>query len=331
MRGKITKTLIDGLRPGDVIADSDTRGFIARCLPSGAVSYGVRYRAAGRQRWLGLGTHGQITPAQARQLAKKRIGEVASERDPAAEREAQRASASCTVNTILDSFIERHVRHLRTARQVERAFDKYVRPHLGTRSIYTLKRGDIVGLLDDIEDQHGARQADAVLAYLRKGFNWQAARDDDFTPPIVRGMARTKPRERARKRILDDEEIGDLWTALDIAKVPAAFKNLVRVLLLTGQRRKRGCGNVLAGSRGGCVGDRSHAPLEGWREHCAADQEGARVLGDAQGKWLPVLDHQWPAAVLRVRQVQGRTRCRDCRAAPSGRSRGSGRAPRPCR
>lgn len=237
MKAKITKSLIDGMTPGDVIADSDTRGFTARCLPSGAISYGVRYRAAGRQRWLALGTHGQITPAQARQLAKKRIGEVADSRDPAAEREAQRAKASCTVNTILDSFVARHVCSLRTARQIERAFDKYVRPRLGTRSIYSLRRGDVVAMLDDIEDQAGPVMADRTLAYVRRAFNWQAVRDDTFAPPIAPGMGRTKGSQRARSRILDDEEIRDLWRALDTARVPAAFRDLVRVLLLTGQRR----------------------------------------------------------------------------------------------
>jgi len=238
MRGKITKTAVDCMKPGDVIADVGVKGFTARCLPSGAVSYGVRYRVAGRQRWLALGLHGQIAPHQARLLAKKHIGAVASDRDPAAEREAQRARASCTFNGILDSFVERHVRHLRTAGEVERAFGKYVRPRLGDRSIYNLKRGDIAALLDDIVDEHGVVQADRVLAYLRKCFNWLATRDDTFTPPIVRGMNRTKPSQRARRRFLDEAEVRDVWRSLDAAKVPAAFKNLVRVLLLTGQRRK---------------------------------------------------------------------------------------------
>jgi len=237
MKGKITKVAVDAMRPGDIIADLDVKGFIARCLPSGAVSYGMRYRAAGRQRWFALGTHGQITPAQARQLAKKRIGEVADSRDPAAEREAQHAKAITTLNVVIDAFIERHVRGLRTAREVERAFDKYVRPRLGNRSIYNLKRGDIVGLLDDIEDQHGPRQADAVLAYLRKAFNWWSTRDENFLSPIIRGMGRTKGSDRARERILDDQELRDLWQALDTANAPVAFQNLVGVLLLTGQRR----------------------------------------------------------------------------------------------
>jgi integrase len=50
-------------------------------------------------------------------------------------------------------------------------------------------------------------------------------------------MARTKPKERARKRVLTDDEIRYLWQALDVAKAPAPFAPFVRVLLLTAQRR----------------------------------------------------------------------------------------------
>ena len=52
--------------------------------------------------------------------------------------------------------------------------------------------------------------ADRALAYLRAGLNWYAARTDDFPSPIVRGMALTKSKERARKRVMTDEEIRDL-------------------------------------------------------------------------------------------------------------------------
>jgi hypothetical protein len=57
--------------------------------------------------------------------------------------------------------------------------------------------------------------ADRALAYLRKALNWHAARSDDFNSPVVRGMSRTKAKERARDRTLTDEEIRDLWAALE--------------------------------------------------------------------------------------------------------------------
>jgi integrase len=241
MKARITKRTVEVLRAGDSIADVEIRGFVARRLASGTVTYGYRFRnRAGQQRWLPLGLHGQITPDQARDLAKKRAGEVADDRDPVAERVATRAATTNTVNVVLDSFLARYVRKqgLRSADEIERTFTVYVRGRLGSRSIYDLRRRDIVELLDMIEDNNGPVMADRTLAYLRKAFNWHATRDDKFSPPIVRGMARTKPKERARTRTLDDEEIRDLWKALDEAAVPVCYPSFVRALLLTGQRRE---------------------------------------------------------------------------------------------
>jgi integrase len=239
MKAKITKRTVDALAAGDFIADTEVKGFVVRRLASGTTTYGYRFRnRAGEQRWLPLGLHGQITPDQARVLAKKRAGEVADARDPAAERASKRAATTNTLDAVLDTFLDRHVRknNLSSAAEVERALRVYVRPTLGKRSIYDLRRSDIVNLLDMVEDKHGPVQADRVLAYLRKAFNWQATRDDRFTPPIVKGMARTKPKERARTRTLDDQEIVDVVAALSEARVPACYRPFVQTLLLTAQR-----------------------------------------------------------------------------------------------
>ena len=112
---------------------------------------------------------------------------------PPAPLPPKRRSTVNTVNGLLDNFITRHVRpNLRSAGEVERVFRNYVRPRIGSRSVYDLRRRDIIDMLDNVADSNGPVQADRVLAHLRKAFNWQAARDDTFVPPIVRGMARTK-------------------------------------------------------------------------------------------------------------------------------------------
>jgi hypothetical protein len=50
-----------------------------------------------------------------------------------------------------------------------------------------------------------------VLAIVRGIMNWYAARNDDYAVPIVRGMGRTNPKERARTRKLSDAEIRAVW------------------------------------------------------------------------------------------------------------------------
>ena len=247
MKQMISKSSVDALKIGEVAVDTKIDGFVARKLPSGKVSYGYRYRDHARtQRWLSLGVHGQsgTTAETARAKAKVIQGSVAAGKDPRAERQAVRDKAEKaklagknTVNAVLDLFIARHVKNLRSAKTVERCLEVYVRPRIGTKSIYVLKRKDIVDMLDAIEDADRAVTADRVLAYVRKAFNWYAARDDEFTPPIVRGMARTKPSERARTRALADDEICSLWTALESTDSPEPFRAVVRVLLLTAQRK----------------------------------------------------------------------------------------------
>src|SRR5438270_10045911 len=107
VKAKISKRSVDALAPGGTIFDTEIRGFVARRLETGTVTYGYRYRHGSIRKWLPLGLHGRITADQARELAKKRAGEVADNRDPAKERAAARAVAENSDNTVLDSFISR--------------------------------------------------------------------------------------------------------------------------------------------------------------------------------------------------------------------------------
>ena len=130
----------------------------------------LRYRAGGKQRWFALGTHGKVNPEQARKAAKLAAGKVAIDRDPSGEKQKAREDATQTVDAVLDAFLERHVRvKLRAADQYERAFNLDVRPAIGARCIYDLRRSDIVKLHDSIAAR-GTVMADRSLAFLRAAF-----------------------------------------------------------------------------------------------------------------------------------------------------------------
>ncbi len=242
MQGKITKRSVDALTAGDVLWDIELKGFVARKLASGRVSFGLKYSDSrtGRQRWLALGLYGNLTPEQARKTALAERGRIATGADPQAEKEALRVRRSgiVTLNDLIDSHLKLYVeaRKLRTGKHIAHSFDKYVRPVIGKIPVHDLKRSHIVALLDKIAVNNGLVMADRVLAYLRKAFNWYAARDDEFVVPIVRGMAQTKPRERARDRILSDDELRALWSSTDGGEA-GTYGALIRVLLLTAQRR----------------------------------------------------------------------------------------------
>ncbi|WP_438277973.1 tyrosine-type recombinase/integrase [Nitrobacter sp.] len=225
------------------VADLLVPGFGVRVTDKGSKTYVLRTRYPGEVNASRreIGKVGEIELTDARDKARGWLKLIAEGKNPAEvetkKRDVQIERDATTVNAILDHFVKRHASKLRSEDQITSALDHYVRPWIGGTSIYDLKRRQIVEMLDAVEDKAGPVMADRVLAHVRKAFNWQTARDDDFLSPVVRGMARTKPKERARQRVLTDDEIRDIWRALETADVPSCYPRYVTMLLLTMTRR----------------------------------------------------------------------------------------------
>jgi integrase len=120
-----------------------------------------------------------------------------------------------------------------------RLLRRHVYGRLGHRPIGSIKRGELVRLLDEVADSSGARTADMVLAILRTIMRWHAVRNEDYTPVIVPGMRRQKPEEHERSRTLSDDELRRVWHA---AAPATPYGALLRFLLLTGARRGEAAG-----------------------------------------------------------------------------------------
>jgi integrase len=213
--------------------DSSQPGFGLMVTAGGHKSFVCQYRAGRRSRRMHL--KAGLMLQDARKEAKKFLGDVAKGIDPLAERQKAAAAGEDTFRSIAAEYVSREGKNVRSMDQREAILERLVYPKLGARPIGDIRRSDIVRLLDKIDDERGAAMADYSLAVIRRIMAWHASRSDEFRSPIVRGMARTKPRDRARQRILTDDELRAVWTAADASK--SLFGPFVQFLLLTAARR----------------------------------------------------------------------------------------------
>jgi integrase len=213
--------------------DAGQAGFGLMVTAGGHKSYVCQYRAGTRSRRMHMKPG--LTLSEARREARAILGRVAKGADPLSEKRKAAAASGNTFRSIAESFLQREGPKLRSADERHKIFERLVYPKLGSMQIDAIRRSDLVRLLDGIEDDNGPRMAHLTLAYLGRVFSWHASRDDDFRSPIVRGMGRINAVERARKRVLSDDELRALWHATEAGGT--LFDRYVQVLLLTACRR----------------------------------------------------------------------------------------------
>lgn len=100
IKAKLTTSSIKKLKPSDKrLTDTEIRGFHARIHASGNIHYYLYYKTHGREGNFKIGSHGQLTPSEAREIAKVKSGELArgidiqkSRLDERQETERQRAN-----------------------------------------------------------------------------------------------------------------------------------------------------------------------------------------------------------------------------------------------
>jgi integrase len=205
-----------------------------------------------------------LTLAAARVLAAETLLRRNRGLDPVAEKrrskEVKRQAAENTFEAIATEYLKREAglkfdkdgtpsfdrSKKRSGPEQYRMLQRQVLPSLGDKPVTEIKKSDIIRLLDRLADgelkndkgkliEGGEVAADRCLALVRRILNWHAARSDDFRPPLLKGLARTKASEQARDRILNDEEVRIIWKVSGEMEGP--FPALVRFLLLTAARR----------------------------------------------------------------------------------------------
>lgn len=202
-----------------------TRGLALalRISYSGSKTWRALYYVNGKPRTETLGKFPAVSVAE----AYKKVRQFEPE---SAAKKAEAGTFRDVAQDFLTNYVE--VEDLRSKREIIRCLDKYVDPQWGSRRFLDIGRADVAKLRDHIREQHGPRQANMVLAIISKLMNWYAAnRSNSYVCPMVRGM---RYKTTKRERVLSNSELRVVWNACE-----GTFGDMVKLLLLTGQRREK--------------------------------------------------------------------------------------------
>ncbi|KAA0113508.1 DUF4102 domain-containing protein [Methylobacterium sp. P1-11] len=213
----LTVQAIERLKPDAArrleIPDATLPGLYFIIQPSGAKSWAVRYRHGGRTRKLTLGAYPALDLAKARTDGRAALHAVPLGQDPVAERKiVAPLPTRDLVGSVIESFIERHVKprnRPRTAEETIRILRTKVLPAWDDRKIQDIGRRDVIELLDGIVDAGTPVAANRTRAALSKLFNWATDRGVIDANPCVRIKAPAA--ETRRDRVLSDDELRLLW------------------------------------------------------------------------------------------------------------------------
>ena len=230
---KLTDLTLRAMQSEGTLIDTVVPGLLLRVRASGAKSWSLRYRKAGRRRRVTIGAYPGVRLAAARKAARGFLAKVANGGDPAAEKRKERQAE--TFGEVAQDFLRYHAieKREKTRHEYERIIRHDLLPRWKNRKVKAITRADVMSLLDKIRhDRKSPVQANRTRALISLLFKFALERQlVEFSP--CQGMAKAFT-ETPRDRKLSDSEVKEFWQACE--PEGPVVSALFRVLLLTGQR-----------------------------------------------------------------------------------------------
>ena len=159
----------------------DIDGLSLAVTPAGGKSWHFRYYLLGKQKRMSLGNYPEVSLRDARSLRDEARALVAKDINPHRHRKQKRAAAKLAGEHTFDAIYKKWLSHrelsLKKGRQttlsiLPRVFAKDVLPALGKRSIYDIKRPDLLEVIAKIEKRKALSVAEKVRTWFNQLFRY---------------------------------------------------------------------------------------------------------------------------------------------------------------
>ena len=219
VEAKISNSTIRNLKPSDKrLNDTDITGFHARITENGKIKYYLYYRLNGKQVNYLLGADGQITPAQARDLAKNKMAEVTKGIDVQVvkkqAKEKERVSKLSTLEAFVDQKYEPwlETRNAKTSKQailsLKAAFPSFLNMQLSEITAWEVEKLRTEMKLAKLKPASINRRLNTLKGCLSRAVEWEIIPSHDLN------KVKALKVDNSKVRYLDKLEEANLRTAL---------------------------------------------------------------------------------------------------------------------
>jgi integrase len=248
MQKRITSARqVETLRPSDKrqeLRDGEVKGLILRITTAGDKSWSVLYsrQPDGKKRRITVGPFPAVTLETARKEALAILASIARGEDPAGEKQTKRAEQidALTFNGLADKWLETHARpklNPRAFGEYERTIRIDLRPAIGAMAADAITKRDLIlKVRDKISARGSLVHADHTISMASRIYAWAVDEEYvDMNPAYKIPKAAAGP--SVRDRVLTNAEVRAFWVGLERAPIGLPMQILLRLVLLTGQRR----------------------------------------------------------------------------------------------
>jgi integrase len=229
-----------------------TKGLGIAVAPAGSKTFFLGYTSptTGKRTQVSLGVYPATGLKDARKKAMELRERLSLGIDPkdniAVEKAAQKAKQSRgTVKDLYDLYIaDLKMDKKRSAKEVQRIYDKHIAPGIGSRFADDVSTDDILDLLTPVVQRGALVHADNIRAYMRAAFEigihakattrWRG-KVPDFgiaANPVI-ATKRAQKKKPVGTRSLSKDEVEKVWNAPGIS---LASRLAIELLIATGQR-----------------------------------------------------------------------------------------------
>jgi integrase len=220
---KLTDKAIRAAKPREKAYKlADGKGLVLVVDPRGGRYWRYRYRFAGKEKQLSLGTYPDITLKRAREKLGDAREQLDKGIDPSAQRKLDKVAAAArgeTFGSIADEYYAQHARARKlagTTKVRDERILKKLKARLGDRPLTEIDTPEILATLRSIEQGSGGETAHRALGFASRIYEYAIATgkaERDASSGLGKAIAPVVPTNRPA--VTNPKELGALLRAID--------------------------------------------------------------------------------------------------------------------